>query len=599
VSDDDSNNVHTLAPVIKPERPSYACHAERVRCNGRVLAPGLYFHTLRDNKPADVRICSPLEVLAVTSDNHGDNYGLLVRFLPSRAKVWRQWSVPMELLAGEGTELRAALLRMGVTISPRHRGALVEYLIESSPEREALAATRVGWHGRGLFVLPRQVIGEGDVVFQSLELGGHEFAAHGSMDAWQAEVAGRCIGNPVLLLAVTAALAGPLLTLLDVDGGGFHLFGDSSSGKTIAMAVAASVWGLPRDFLRTWNATSTGLEGVATMRNDTLLAMDEIGEARAQDVGNIIYALANGTGRQRGQVTGLPRAVHRWRLMVLSTGEMTIGKHMASGGVHSKAGQELRMLDVPVYRRFGAFDDLHDLAADHDAADVDARRGAGRAFADALKHASGKHHGHAGPAFVAQLVAFSAADPDAAAADLDARFADMRQAFPVSTGQEARAVASFAVAALAGELAIEFGILPWPSSTASAGLVEMYGAWIGHRGKGQSEELKILRLVLAFIDRHAWRFSDISDTDATQAPDRAGWWRQVGDGRQYLFTPGALAEAAPSYDLRRISACLSAAGVIAVDGGGRNLATKVSVPGGDRPRLYPVSYAALQRVTDD
>lgn len=79
-------------------------------------------------------------------------------------------------------------------------------------------------------------------------------------EGWQSEVAARCVGNPVLTLAVCAALAGPLLAL-------------------------------------------------ATLRNDTLLVLDEIGEAKAQDVCGIIYALGNGTGRQRGKVSGLPRQV--------------------------------------------------------------------------------------------------------------------------------------------------------------------------------------------------------------------------------------------------------------------------------------------------
>jgi putative DNA primase/helicase len=602
---ENASNVHPMPTLltIKPVPPCYACYPKPVQTkSGHVLVPGLYFHGMRDNKEVDMRICSPLEVLAVTRDSGRDNYGRLVRYRPTDATEWRQLPIPMELLAGDGAELRATLLRLGVTIERKQREALLDYLMNSQPERVITAATCTGWHGSRLFVMPNRIIGAeyGEVVFQPLEAGGHEFVTGGELAGWQDEVAALCTGNPVLMLAVCAALAGPLLTLLDVDGGGFHLLGDSSSGKSIALAVACSVWGKPGDFLRTWNATNTGLEGVATVRNDTFLPLDEIGEARPQDVGNIIYALANGTGKQRGGVTGLPRAVRRWRVMVLSSGEMTMGKHMESAGMQSKAGQELRLLDIPTYRRYGAYDDLHGHAMEHDVTDANACKGAGRPFADALKRGSSKHYGYAGPALVEVLVLRKGRVDEAVLGDeLSAELEEMRQAFPANTGQEARAATRFAVVALAGELAIQAGLLPWEPGSVRAAMVEMYEAWIGLRGHGQSEEVKILRSVLGFIDRHSARFADASSADAALIHNRAGWWRGSPTGRQYLFLPEALTEAAPGYDIKRITACLNGAEVLAGQDKGKYLSTKVSVPGGDRPRVYVISYAALQKATEN
>nr|WP_206602771.1 DUF927 domain-containing protein [Pseudomonas toyotomiensis] len=228
-------------PTVTPARPSWATYASWVQTRqGHVLAPGLYFHGIRDDAETDTLVCSPLEVLAITCDERGENFGRLLHLLPKGASVWKQWAAPMEMLAGDGAELRAVLLNMGATIPHKQRQALMDYLMSSSPERQAMAATRTGWYGPTLFVMPRRVIGGGDVVFQSTEAGGHEYDTAGDLAGWQTEVAARCLGNPVLILAVCAALAGPLLTLLDADGGGFHLLGDSSSGKSIALAVAAS-----------------------------------------------------------------------------------------------------------------------------------------------------------------------------------------------------------------------------------------------------------------------------------------------------------------------------------------------------------------------
>lgn len=589
-------------PQVDPVRPGWATHATWVKTErGAILAPGLYHHGIKDDTETDTLICSPLEVLAVTRDAQGENFGRLVRFLPHGSSVWREWAAPMEMLAGDGSELRAVLLSLGVTIPHKQRQALMDYLMASTPPRHALAATRTGWHGPELFVMPRRVIGDGDVVFQSSQAGNHEYDRAGTLADWQTEIAARCVGNPVLILSVCAALAGPLLFLLDADGGGFHLLGDSSSGKSIALMVASSVWGKPRDFLRTWNATSTGLEGVATLRNDTLLALDEIGEAKAQDVGGIIYALGNGTGRQRGKVSGLPQQVQKWRVMVLSSGELTMSKHMESAGVRSKAGQELRLLDVPAYRRFGAYDELHGQALPHDSGTEDGRKGAGRAFADLLKRISAQQYGYAGPAFVESLVQATQQGNQEAIAQLEAAYAAIRQRFPTGTGQEARAAARFALAGLAGEMASQSGLLPWPQGTATTAMLELFNAWASFRGRGQSEDAKILRAISGYIDRHVARFSNLEGTDPYPIHERAGWYRAYGEGRLYLFTPAALAEAAQGFDLKRVLSCLDNAGAIAdrdQDGSGR-FTRRVRIPGEGLARVYAISSAALLVATED
>ncbi|WP_080758134.1 DUF927 domain-containing protein [Pseudomonas fluorescens] len=594
--------------TVTPSRPCYATYSTWVQTEcGHILPPGLYFHGIRDEKETDNLICSPLEIMAITSDERGENFGRLIRLMSSGGG-WREWAAPMEMLAGDGSELRAVLLNLGATIPFGQRRALMDYIMASNPKRHAMAATRTGWHGPALFVMPRKVIGAGDVVFQSSESGGHEYSQGGNLTAWQAEVADRCVGNPVLILSVCAALAGPLLAQLDMDGGGFHLLGDSSGGKSIALLASASVWGKPLDFWRTWNATSTGLEGVATLRNDTLLVLDEIGEAKPQDLGGIIYALGNGTGRQRGKVSGLPRPTQKWRVIVFSSGEYTIGKHMATAGAHIKAGQELRLLDVPVNRHYGVFDNLHGLELPHDPNNVEDCKGAGRVFAETLKHAAAKHYGHLGPAFVELLIKrvqrpdgspMNAEEIERANLELRAVYAEMRKAFPVGTGQEARAAARFAIAALAGEMAIQAGLLPWAPGTAREAMVELYNDWADYRGRGQSEDIKILRAVLGFIDRHVSRFANAEGTDTAPTHNRAGWYRAHGDGRLYLFNSDALAEAAQGFDLKRVLACLDNAGAIEEHRTNGSACKQVRIPGEGRPYVYVINPAALQAALEE
>ncbi|RBI70612.1 hypothetical protein DQW77_13790 [Roseovarius sp. TE539] len=63
----------------------------------------------------------------------------------------------------------------------------------------------------------------------------------GTLDAWKSEVAARCVGNPLMMLAVSHAFRGPLLAVLGQTGGGFHMRGVSSRGKSTIQYVATSV----------------------------------------------------------------------------------------------------------------------------------------------------------------------------------------------------------------------------------------------------------------------------------------------------------------------------------------------------------------------
>lgn len=355
-----------------------------------------------------------------------------------------------------------------------------------------------------------------------------------------------------------------------------HLIGDSSKGKTTALQAAASVWGGP-GFVRTWRATANGIEASAAALNDTLLVLDEISECDPREIGSVIYALANGTGKQRAARTGGTRAVARWRIVALSSGERTLDAHMSEGGRRAKAGQEARLLDIPATSRaHGAFDFLHDHAD-------------GRAFSDALKQATTAHYGHAGPAFVGRLLED--------ARDLPTLLAEYaaHPAFTATDGLEMRAAGMFALCGLAGELATEYGLTGWTEGAAITAAAEMFGIWRDRRGSGATETRHILDGVRDFILAHGdSRFSELDligdDAPADAIRGRAGWWRTEATGRVYLFTPAALKEAAPGYDTRRIADALDAAGWLVDRDTDRptRRTKKVKIPGGSTARLYAI-----------
>lgn len=396
------------------------------------------------------------------------------------------------------------------------------------------------------------------MTFQAQGLHADEYTQRGTLDGWKQTIAAPAIGNPVLVLGLCTAFAGPVLAMVGIESGGLHLIGDSSTGKTTALQAACSVWG-GESFRRSWRATANGLEGAAALFNDGLLALDEISECDPRDVGEVVYMLGNGRGKQRASRTGAARTVTHWRCSVVSTGERSIAASMAEAGQRVKAGQAVRLLDIPVQRIHGAWDNLHAYSN-------------GPAFSDAIKRATRQQYGTAGRAFLEKLTR----DTSDLTAKLEAIKAQLLEGIGSGDGQPARAAARLAVVALAGELATAYGLADWPEDEAIKAARVGFAAWQAQRGNvtGNAEQDQVVQAVLGFIDRHGdSRFSDASgpydDRQQSMVRDRAGWWEGTTDGVQYLFTSEGLRDALKGFDFARAIKCLELAGVLQPGQGGK------------------------------
>ncbi|MEQ1813397.1 MAG: DUF927 domain-containing protein [Candidatus Nitrotoga sp.] len=577
----------TPEPIIPDEskRPCFKVFDDwQILPDNNKLKPGVWFFSIKHSKgeapPALIQqwICSPLHVEAVTFDGQDNNFGRMLRFQTTNSK-WREWAMPMELLRGAGDELRGELLAMGVEIDPlAGRILLGQYLQAKPPKRRIRCALQVGWCGDS-FVLPDTVIGASasSVIFQSGERGHDEFTKAGTLTGWQSDIAARAVGNPLLVLALSASFAGAMLARCNGEGGGLHFVGESSTGKSTAVEAACSTWG-GVGYKRSWNTTANGLEGVAAMFNDNLLVLDEINECNPQDVGKIVYALGNGVGKQRAGRTGSARAVTRWKCFVLSSGERTIATAMMEGGHKAKAGQSVRLLDIPAARNFGAWDNLHGLPS-------------GTAFSDAIKQAAVTHHGHAGRAFLEKLTR-------------DKRnfgeYLERIKALPEfftddNEGQARRAAGRVAMLALAGEVATEYGITGWPVGAAIEAAGVGFKAWLSTRGHSNDERRQILEQVAGFIERHGdSRFSDAAQANSDDAMriNRAGWWRDEDGKRTYMFHAEGMREAVKGFDFKRALDILQEAGALPMPGADGKRAKSMRI-GGLLLKLYPVQADKL------
>jgi uncharacterized protein (DUF927 family) len=334
------------------------------------------------------------------------------------------------------------------------------------------------------------------------------------------------------VLAISAALAGPLLYLAGEEGGGINIFGGSSKGKTTIIQAAASVWGkgATPGYVRAWRATTNGLEGAAAAASDTALPLDELGVVEARDAASSLYGLANGSGKARAARDGSLQEPKTWRVLILSTGEVPIGTKLAEDrGRKARAGQLVRMLDIPADRNlgFGAFD--------HGGPDNDAA-----ALARACKHAAISAYGTAGPEFVRRIIAEGVDEIGEAVRHTVAAFVET--AAPAgSDGQIHRAAQRLGLIVAAGELATDMGLVPWQAREARAAAAWALAQWVDGRGGTEPAEVRqAIEQVRLFIEQHGEsRFDPVDDAAAAARPinNRAGWRKGGGTAREWLIPP--------------------------------------------------------------
>ncbi|WP_395055721.1 DUF927 domain-containing protein [Polaromonas sp.] len=476
-------------------------------------------------------ICSRLNVEALTRDQDGGGWGYLLTFADPLGNP-KQWAMPARMLSGDGGEYRATLLNMGLRIAttPRARNLLTQYIQTRTPDEFASCTDRIGWHGHA-FVLPRETIGDDAerIVFQTDNAVENTFRSKGTAEAWRDRVGAVCAGNSRLVFAVACAFAGPLLRPAGMESGGFHYRGDSSSGKTTALKLAASVYG-GASYLQRWRSTDNALEATAAQHSDCLLILDELAQIDPKTAGECAYMLANEQGKARATRNGTPRARQAWRLLFLSAGELGLADHMAEGMKRTRTGQEVRMADIPADAGagMGAFENLHG----HEG---------GAAFAKHITYQAQAVYGAAGRAWLAWLSAHAETLKASTRAASDAL---ALQLIPeAASGQVERVGARFALVGAAGELATAAGLTGWPVGESERAARACFNAWLAARGGiGNGEVVAMLRQVRRFLETHGegrfamWHRG--SDDHAPKTLQRAGVRRLLNANGEPIKTNG-------------------------------------------------------------
>ncbi|MFD2191751.1 DUF927 domain-containing protein [Pistricoccus aurantiacus] len=475
------------------------------------------------------RVGGWIEVVARTRlSNKKHGHGALLQWKNMDNLLLREVVYARNLNGDNARQIRELLVDTGYLLEPGNISwtRLQRYLLEEMAKAPpATIVDRTGWHNT-VFATSSWTAGQAGEQ--------HHFVGQlstspilqekGSLQDWQAHIGRLCVGNPLAVFSVGVALAAPMLQPADLENGVFHLAGLSGYGKATLLQVATSVCGAPT-FMRSWISTSNGLTAVSAEHNDMLLALDEIGLAKPEDIDTATYYIMNSASKLRAKITGDLAPQTHCRTLALSSGEIWFSEIFQQVGKQAKAGQQNHLVEIPVFGRFGAFDDLHGLPSSQELVDI-------------LKRHTRRYYGTLFREWVEHLTD----DIDELPAYIQRETRKLLDLWvtPHMAPQVIRVLKRFALVAVALCLACKNYLVPWTEASSVQAVEKVIGAWLQNRGHiFDSEEYRLLIRLRDAVVRWNHRFSKFERGDYGRM---IGLRRDVDGERQWLIPKNTFLE---------------------------------------------------------
>lgn len=500
---------------------------------------GLYY--IVDDKngssPKREKICSPIKVVARSRNVDHSQWGIVLEWL-DKSNTLHTWSVPIELIQSDSRKYRRELARRGLVVSTKKylQDALDFFLNNHSTEILFVFTNKVGWHDN-VFVTPDRIYGKTNekIIYQPESLFNHGYSEKGTQEEWRNNVCAPLGTQSRLSFVISCSLTGPLLKILDIEGGGFHMLGKSSIGKSASLYLAASVWG-KREYVKNWNTTKNAAETLAAMCNDNILIMDEISQAERNDLEDMFYMLSNGRGKNRSTADGSSRVMQTWRILLLSSGEETLQAMLEQSNKRHNTGMDVRLchIDADAGKNLGIFDSLVLANTPEEQADM-------------LTKLTGQYYGSAGTSWLNYITL----NKDSVIVEANQIIKEFMSNYSHVKSQAYRVGKRLAVVAAAGELATKAGITGWQDGQAMTASQICFNNWLDNYGyDGKQEDRKIIGQIAGYLEKYAGSRFQIVGNSRQKLNNRSGYYKPNED--LYLFGVNTFKEICLPYSKQQV-----------------------------------------------
>lgn len=311
----------------------YVCDADGVR----IMRPS-------ESGSMVPEMVSPIPIMPVEIITNAGTNTEKVKLMFYKAKRWD--SVISERSVVSSSNKILDLANRGVEVNSETSKELVKYIFElinlnadNIPRFEA--STRMGWtDGDFKAFMPYTDAArfDGDSEYKSLYNG---ICGQGDFGTWTM-LTRELRNNLYMRLTIDASLASPLIQMVDGLPFVFHLWGGTEAGKTVALKVAASVWGNPEgSMMHSLNATKNAMLGAAGFLNNIPFIADELQVIKSRrdwdgNYDNLVMVLCEGKNRERMGSDAKLKETSSWQCGFIFSGEDPCTKQDSGGGVKNR-----------------------------------------------------------------------------------------------------------------------------------------------------------------------------------------------------------------------------------------------------------------------
>lgn len=281
----------------------------------------------------------PVMPAAVLRNIETDTEKILLAFRRTKSQ-WSKCIFPRSTISNKNKIIELA--DRGIFVTSDTSAALVTYLgtcLANNAETIPIiqSVERLGWVD-GVFVPYDEALtldndGQGAELAKAVH-------SKGTLQEWAEYIAPLRKQSLYLQIVLAAAFASVLISKVKTLPFVLHLWGGTGTGKTVALKVAASVWGNPEKYMLTLNGTTNALMGTAALLHDLPLLADELQtiklDTNFQNYDKLIMQLTEGKDRARLTQQSTLKEQKTWNNCFIFTGEEPITQSNSGGGTKNR-----------------------------------------------------------------------------------------------------------------------------------------------------------------------------------------------------------------------------------------------------------------------
>lgn len=261
-----------------------------------------------------------------------------IKLAYKRNNQWNEIIVPKTVVTSASKIV--ALSGRGISVTSENAKFLVRYLADvENANDDAIhvqySSAKLGWIRGGFLPYDTEIVFDGDTRYGQIY---DSIQQSGSRNKWYDYMKMlRKTNRLEIKLMLAASFASVLVQPLSGLPFFVDLWGETEGGKSVTLAVAASVWACPEEnaYIKDYKGTDVGLEVICDLLNHLPLILDDSSKKNRkleENFEGLVYDLCSGKGKTRSNKELSINRENHWKNCILTNGERPLSSYVTQGG---------------------------------------------------------------------------------------------------------------------------------------------------------------------------------------------------------------------------------------------------------------------------